>query len=293
MLLDKFAGLVAAMEPQGKLLQAQALTGGISAQTSLLSVQDGKDQIIQLVVRCPGLRDLELHPHMVSHEFRLLSYLYEAGLPVPRPYFIDADGTYLSRPCLVYSYIPGHTLSNPKDLSPYLGQMADTLALIHRFSTTELTFLPMRKEEIASWLTQPGLEDEARALLQAAWPWGQKNRSVLLHGDYWPGNILWRGERLVGVIDWEDAALGDPLADLASTRLEVLWSFGKEAMDHFTVFYCQANPVDTTNLAYYDLLTAAQVAPKIENWGLDAATHKAMGEKLQFFAAEARKIIVE
>jgi aminoglycoside phosphotransferase (APT) family kinase protein len=35
----------------------------------------------------------------------------------------------------------------------------------------------------------------------------------LLHGDYWPDNTLWRDGRLVCVIDWEDAALGDPLAD--------------------------------------------------------------------------------
>jgi aminoglycoside phosphotransferase (APT) family kinase protein len=38
----------------------------------------------------------------------------------------------------------------------------------------------------------------------------------VLHGDYWPGNVLWRDGRLVGVIGWEEAAFGDPLADLAN-----------------------------------------------------------------------------
>ena len=35
----------------------------------------------------------------------------------------------------------------------------------------------------------------------------QVNRPVLLHGDFWPGNILWRDGRLVAVIDWEKRPL--------------------------------------------------------------------------------------
>jgi aminoglycoside phosphotransferase (APT) family kinase protein len=34
--------------------------------------------------------------------------------------------------------------------------------------------------------------------------------------------VLWRDGRIVAVIDWEDAQVGDPLADLANTRLELL-----------------------------------------------------------------------
>ena len=36
----------------------------------------------------------------------------------------------------------------------------------------------------------------------------------------------WCHNRIVAVIDWEDAALGDPLADVANARLEVLMHFG-------------------------------------------------------------------
>ncbi len=80
-------------------------------------------------------------------------------------------------------------------------------------------------------------EGRIRAALEAAWPWPQQNTSALLHGDYWPGNILWRDGRLVGVIDWEDAALGDPLADLANSRLEIFWAFGGDVMHDFTRRY--------------------------------------------------------
>ena len=60
------------------------------------------------------------------------------------------------------------------------------------------------------------------------------NRRVVLHGDYWPGNVLWQDGRLVAVIDWEDASLGDPLADLATARVELLCRYGDDAMERFT-----------------------------------------------------------
>ncbi len=41
---------------------------------------------------------------------------------------------------------------------------------------------------------------------------------MLLHGDLWPGNVLWQDGRLVAVVDWEDGAVGAPLIDVASAR---------------------------------------------------------------------------
>ncbi len=286
-LQDRFASLVTAIAPDSKMLQVRALAGGVSAQTSLVTIQDDQGNTRKLVVRCHGQKDLELNPYIASHEFRLLSHLYDAGLPVPRPQLVDQDGVFLARPCLVYSYIPGHTLSTPADLSLYLKQMAETLALIHRVSISELSFLPRRAEEIAYWLSQAGTEDKTLTLLQKAWPWRQRNKTALLHGDYWPSHLLWQDERLVGVIDWEDAALGDPLADLASARLELLWSLHAEAMEQFTTLYCQANPVNTADLPYYDLLTALRVAPKMKDWGVEKTTQGRMQAKLQHFITTA------
>jgi aminoglycoside phosphotransferase (APT) family kinase protein len=38
---------------------------------------------------------------------------------------------------------------------------------------------------------------------------------VLVHGDYRLGNLIWSGTEVVAVLDWEDAAAGDPYYDLA------------------------------------------------------------------------------
>jgi thiamine kinase-like enzyme len=73
-------------------------------------------------------------------------------------------------------------------------------------------------------------EGRIRDMLESVWPLPRVNQAALLHGDFWPGNILWKNGRLTAVIDWEDAALGDPVADFANSRLEILWAYGRKAM---------------------------------------------------------------
>jgi aminoglycoside phosphotransferase (APT) family kinase protein len=117
-------------------------------------------------------------------------------------------------------------------------------------------------------------------------PFPQLNPPVLLHGDYWPGNLLWKNGQLVAVIDWEDAAIGNPLADIANSRLEILWAFGNDAMERFTRLYQSMASVNFTHLPYWDLCAALRPASKIAKWGLDAMTEKTMRERHKWFITQ-------
>lgn len=60
---------------------------------------------------------------------------------------------------------------------------------------------------------------------------------VLIHGDLWPSHILWdrQDHRPTAVIDWEDARLGDPAADLVAfgdLGSEVLADVGEHRRQH-------------------------------------------------------------
>jgi aminoglycoside phosphotransferase (APT) family kinase protein len=82
----------------------------------------------------------------------------------------------------------------------------------------------------------------------------------VLHGDFWPGNILWRGDELVAVIDWEDAAVGDPLSDIACCRVELACAYGEAAMEAFTRHYLRARDgaVAPERLALWELYAKAR-----------------------------------
>jgi aminoglycoside phosphotransferase (APT) family kinase protein len=136
------------------------------------------------------------------------------------------------------------------------------LAEIHRVDTADLSFLPER--ELTDVRARSGESDALRRIrddLASASALPPRNRPVLLHGDFWPGNMLWRDEQLVAVLDWEDAALGDPLADVANARLELLWARGAEAKDEFTRRYRALVPkVDFTDLSHWDLWAELRLA---------------------------------
>lgn len=112
-------------------------------------------------------------------------------------------------------------------------------------------------------------------------------KPVMLHGDYWPGNILWQEGGLAAVIDWENAVIGEPLADLANSRLEVLWAFGLDALQAFTRSYQEVREIETACLSYWDLWAVLKPAAKMWTWGLSPGKEREMVITLKWFAKEA------
>lgn len=291
-----FEQLIHTIEPQSKLLRAWPLKGGVSAQVTALEIERSDGQTTSMIVRQHGPVDLAHNPHIAADEFKLLQILQAAGLAAPRPYFVDRSGALLGTPCIGIEYFEGSPEFAPAHLSDALHQMATHLAGIHTLdgAKPELAFLPRIDPRYAARLGERPLVldaalDEARIreTLATAWPLPQGNRSALLHGDFWPGNLLWRDGRLVAVIDWEDAALGDPLADLANTRLEILWAFGIDAMREFTRQYQSLAAIDLANLPYWDLCTALKPIANIAEWTDDATTRQAMRAGLRTFIDQA------
>jgi len=291
-----FALLVQRIDPQGKLLRTWELQGGVSAQVTAFEIEYAGGQTKKLLVRRHGAVDLAHNPQIAAAEFRLLQLLRSAGLAVPTPYYCDPSGEIFATPSLVIEYIEGSTEFAPADLSDLLLQLATQLARIHALdcSQWDLSFLPQQDKIYARTLSaRPAKIDESldeghiRAVLEAAGPLSQHNPDRLLHGDFWPGNVLWRDGRLVAVIDWEDARLGDPLADLANSRLELLWASGIDAMYSFTDRYRSMTALDFTNLPYWDLYAALRPAFKIAEWAADAHAEKIMRERHRLFINQA------
>ena len=229
-----FELVVQKFEPQSKLLRTWKLKGGVSAQVTALEIEQPDGYKQKMIVRQHGEVDLKHNPYIAADEFKLLQLLHSAGLAVPEPYYLDQSGEIFPTPYVVIEYIEGEPLFGTHDVADFIPQLARQLYRIHEVDCSKLdvSFLPQQEKRVAEMIgKRPVKVDEAldegriRDALEAVWPLPQRNIGVLLHGDFWPGNILWRDGQLMGVIDWEDAAFGDPLADLANTRFELLWAF--------------------------------------------------------------------
>jgi aminoglycoside phosphotransferase (APT) family kinase protein len=218
--------------------------------------------------------------------------LHSEGLPIPTPYYLDQSGAIFSTPYIVIEYIEGKPGFAPSNLPDLILQFTTHLSRIHQIDCSKLDvpFLPAQENVCARMLRKRptnGDEERIRVALNAVWPISQRNQSVLLHGDFWPGNILWQDGRLVAIIDWEDAALGDPLADVANSRLEILWAFGSDAMDSFTHQYQSLATIDFTNLPCWDLFAALRSASQFAGWAIDDIAEKTMRERHQWFTTQA------
>lgn len=292
-----FAALVQQVAPGSTLLRTRSLTGGISAQITAVEIERGNGARETLLVRRHGDADLRKNPNIAADEFRLLEVLQRTGIRAPKPYAVVAD--VFPTPCVVIEFIDGTTEFAPTDMVAYVNQMAAQLAAIHRVDTRALEFLPKatvwldkRLRERPARMDDTLSEGRIRAALEAAWPLQTENAPTLLHGDYWPGNLLWKDGRLAGVIDWEDAAIGDPLIDLGNCRLEMLWAFGAEAMERFTDAYRQLMPaLDYAHLRYYDLFSALRPAGQLGEWAGDVERERVMQEQHGWFVARALEAI--
>ena len=289
--LDHLQRLVRQTFPHGTVRRAWRLTGGVSAEVTAIEVERPDGPPTRLVVRRHGDADRERNPHVARDEFNLLRIAQAHGLAVPEPYHLDESRDLFPTPVLVTEFVEGDTELAPSDLADYVSQAAAQLAKIHGVpDAPDLSFLPRLGRgfgERPAQLDASLDEGRIRDALEAAWPLSGGNEPVLLHGDFWPGNLLWRDGALVAVLDWEDAHVGDPLADLADARLEYLWAFGRDAMREFTDRYRAATTVDFAHLPYWDLCAALRPCSKLSGWGLDAPIERRMRDRHAHFVAQA------
>lgn len=301
-----FTRIVQKIDPRAHLVRAWELKGGISAHMTALEVRLGNGQTRKLIVRQPGARALRLNPQAAVDEFRILETVQRAGVKAQRPYLLDTSGEILATPYMVIEYIEGAPDFAPANPIAAVEQMATQLAALHAITAhtldaSLLATLPRQAPRLDRMVaTRPAQLDHAldegriRNALEAVWPLPVTQEQVLLHGDFWPANLLWQEGKLVAIIDWEDAEVGNPLVDIAISRLDVLWLFGPDAMHALTRRYQTLTGFDLTDLPYWDLVAALRPASRLAEWaagwpelGRSDITEATMAAAHQWFVAQA------
>ncbi len=260
--------------PCGRVVRVRPMRGGISSSVHLVHLQAADGARAAVVVRRYGEYWLRTDPAACEREFKLLQVLSRLDFPAPRPLFLDRAGGPFGGPTVLMSRLPGKPLLAPLDVADYIAQTAQMLARLHRLPIDELGFLHDQRVHIERDLAESD-ESERDDLLRtvcaaaaAEWPGVAQASSlrVLVHGDYWPGNLLWNRGRLVGVVDWEQSRLGDPASDVATCRGDLSILFGLEAGNEFLRDYLQAANVRIERRRFWDLLISSWAVREIENW---------------------------
>lgn len=171
-------------------------------------------------------------------------------LPVPEAVALEPDGAELERPFFIMERIDGGQAASPFAAEPFGAHAA---AIGDAFFTALGTLAALDAEGTplgrASRAPAPGDcwrvaldewaavidrdEEHPQPIVRAAIrrlarrPPPPPARVAIVHGDYRSGNVLHDGGgRLLAVLDWEMAHLGDPLEDLG-WALDPLWDHGE------------------------------------------------------------------
>ena len=84
--------------------------------------------------------------------------------------------------------------------------------------------------------------------------------SVLLHRDLHPLNVLWTNDRVTGVVDWVNACVGHPHADLGHCRWNLSVLVDAAAADALLSRYLSVHPGQVYN-RWWDLAAAMSFLP--------------------------------
>jgi homoserine kinase type II len=184
----------------------------------------------------------------VKQELELLLYLKRQGCPCPQPlkskkgkHYYEFHGKYLS----ISRYLDGIEFPLEALTSAHLEAMGHSLANLHligkgykkgidnRFGFTKIVaiYRDVRKQ-LPSHLKNiiRVLDDETVYLenyLDNNLPKG------IIHGDFFPDNVKFRGSRVVGILDFEAACRGKLIYDLATAVNALCYLDGRYRIDRF------------------------------------------------------------
>lgn len=187
--------------------------GRLLAQGRTAEIFEWGDECIIKLARQPGPA-----PYL-KREFEITKTLSKTRLPFPQAHeVIDVDG----RLGIIFERIDGNTMLSEMTSKPWkMAAFASILADLHTsMHGNVLSDIPSLKKNLENRIN--GVFQVSASTRQSALERLHKlpDGAALCHGDFHPDNVL-ISPRGVVIIDWSDAARGNPLADVAALSLQL------------------------------------------------------------------------
>lgn len=274
------------------------LAGSYSNHTQLVTIEFADKAPQQIVLRLYNIANGDC-AGKARREFHSLHHLWHQGLPVPRPLYLDDEGKLFGSPAIITHFVQGKQIeasSQAQEWASKIDLVAQMLSKIHStpyLDTVKEHLMNANKE--ALWFLKSGkVPDYMNQHPDGAQVWhtiaevlasSQAVEPALIHLDYWSGNILWDKGQISALVDWEEAAYGDPAIDVAYCRMELYLEGLDEEADRFLHVYEAAVGHKLANLGLWEL--AASVRPMLDIEGWFQRPH--MAERFRQFIARATK----
>jgi aminoglycoside phosphotransferase (APT) family kinase protein len=214
-------------------LSVEQFKGGQSNPTYLLRSAGAR-----YVLRAKPGSAAKLLPsaHAVEREFRVITALGRAGMPVPRTFCLCEDESVIGRSFYVMDYVEGRVLweqslpgMTSSERAAIYDEMNRVIAALHGLDYRAAGLSDFGKpgnyfaRQIARWSKQyRASETEKVEAMDRLIEWLPGNvppgdETAVVHGDYRMDNLVFdpHEPRILAILDWELSTLGHPLADFS------------------------------------------------------------------------------
>jgi aminoglycoside phosphotransferase (APT) family kinase protein len=252
----------------GEIRDLVRLTGGLDCATHAFTL-DGRRLV---------LKRSRPEQHSAAREFENLRLAWTCDVPTPAPLALDVDGAWFATDAVVMSAVPGALEMVPADLGLWCGELARALYAIQRRDPVGVT--PSRPPQLVRWTRpKPAGEDsrlDAVATVVDRLRALDHGSPVFTHTDYHPGNVLFEGGRLSGVVDWMFVDVEPRQLGVSKTRSDLAVYPGGAAPSLFLAAYEALHGASLEHLPRWDALMATKPylwgfswAPSFADVGID------------------------
>ncbi|KAJ5170963.1 Phosphotransferase enzyme family domain protein [Penicillium coprophilum] len=242
-------------------LDVKQFTFGQSNPTYLLTAADEKRYVLRK--KPPG--QLPPKTHLIEREYAMIQYLQGTDVPVPKAYWLCREESIIGTPFFIMEFLEGRIFTDstmpgvsPGDRTALWQEAVRTLAKIHRIdlngarqlevgNTIEYynrqisIFMSLSKAQsnVVDLKTNekigevPYFDEMVHFFSKEAYQ--PRDRCVIVHGDYKIDNLVFHNSdpRIIGVLDWEMATIGNPLSDFCNLTHPYFWGGLKQNVELF------------------------------------------------------------
>ena len=295
---DSVRAVLDVVAPTNVAFSIHPLDGSYSNHTQLVKIEFADKKSQQMVVRRYNKANGDIIGK-ARREFKTLEWLHHQDIPAPKPLYLDDDGTLLGSPGIITEFVPGTQIEAAPESMEWVSKVDVVAKMLARIHATpygyDLKKFLMNANIEAAWFLKSG--DIPKVMTthpdgEMVWkivhdllPDIQEVEPVLIHLDYWSGNILWDNGEISAIVDWEEAAYGDASIDVAYCRMELYLEGMDEAADKFLHVYEEALGKPVANLGFWELAAAARPMHNLDGW----ITRPFMDERFSAFYCKCKE----